>query len=187
MALKRDMLKAMGLSEEQINSIISEHTASIDGIKSGYDNRISALETEIESVKTAKADSDKLLTDTNKAFDDYKAEITAKESNRAKAKAYRNMLSEIGISDKRMDSIMRVTDLSNVELENGEIKDADKLRESVKAEWSEFIPTPSVVGANITNPPTNVGGAKMTKDEIFKIADPIKRQKAIADNIELFR
>lgn len=51
---------------------------------------------------------------------------------------------------------MRVTDLDTVELdENGGIKDADKVTESIKTEWADFIQTTQKVGSDVPKPPTN--------------------------------
>ena len=119
-------------------------------------------------------------------FDAYKTEQTKKESHAAKEKAYRALLQEAGVSEKRLESVLKVSDVDSVELdEKGAIKGADKLTESIKSEWADFITTTETKGANTSNPPAN-GGTKLTKDEIFKIKDPVQRQNAIAENISLF-
>ena len=46
MALTRKALKAMGLTEEQVDSIIEAHTETVDGLK--------------EQIKTYKADAEQL-------------------------------------------------------------------------------------------------------------------------------
>lgn len=47
MALTRKLLKGMGLTEEQVDTIIEAHTDTVDGLK--------------EQIKTYKADADKLM------------------------------------------------------------------------------------------------------------------------------
>ena len=75
---------------------------------------------------------------------------------------------------------------SDIELdEDGKIKDADKIVNSIKEDWSEFIVTETTKGADTETPPNNTGG-KMTKEEIMKIKDSNERQKAISENHELF-
>jgi hypothetical protein len=76
--------------------------------------------------------------------------------------------------------------LSKVDFDKeNNVKDADKVKESIKSEWADFITTTSSKGADTTTPPANTGGAK-TKDEILAIKDPSERQAAIAENHELF-
>ena len=58
MALTRKSLKAMGLTDEQVDSIIEMHTDTVDGLK--------------EQVNTYKADAEK-LPNVQKELDDLKA------------------------------------------------------------------------------------------------------------------
>ena len=58
MALTRKLLKGMGLTDEQVDTIIEAHTDTVDGLK--------------EQVKTYKADAEK-LPNVQKELDDLKA------------------------------------------------------------------------------------------------------------------
>ena len=114
MSLTRKSLKAMGLTDEQVDSIIEMHTDTVDGLK--------------EQVNTYKADAEKLpnvqkeLDDLkamgdggykekyekeHKAFEDYKADITAKESKAAKEKAVRAYFESKNITGSNLDLAMR--------------------------------------------------------------------------------
>ena len=94
---------------------------------------------------------------------------------------------QAGVSDKRFDAIVKVTAIDDLELgDDGVIKDSDKLVDSIKQDWSEFIVTESEEGASTGNPPKNTGGETMTKEEIMKIKDRNERQRAIEENHELF-
>lgn len=94
--------------------------------------------------------------DLKKEFDDYKAEQEKKETRNAKEKAYRYLLESVGISNKRIDSVLRVSDLDNIEIdEKGAIKDVDQLKEKIKTEWEDFIPNTMEKGANTPMPPAN--------------------------------
>jgi hypothetical protein len=83
-----------------------------------------------------------------------------------------------------------VTKLDSGELEkDGKIKDADKQTETVKAEWADFVETTSTQGADNATPPTNNGGTKMTKADIYKkddkgryVLSTEERQKALVEN-----
>ena len=112
---------------------------------------------------------------------------TANEAEAAKVKtAYRKLLADEGISEKRLDAILKVTDLTKVKLDKeGGIENADDLRKAINDEWGEFKTTVTEKGATVEKPP-QIGKAKMTKDEIYAIKDTDQRQKAIAENHELF-
>ena len=197
MALTRRALKAMGIDEEKIDEIISMHSETVDGLKADvakYKADAEALPEVQKQLEKAQADLEAGKKDSWKVkyeaikeeFDGYKTEQTKKESHAAKEKAYRALLQEAGVSEKRLESVLKVSDVDSVELDDkGAIKGADKLTESIKSEWADFITTTQTRGAQTSNPPAN-GGTKLTKDEIFKIKDPVQRQNAIAENISLF-
>lgn len=106
-------------------------------------------------------------------FDTYKTEQTKKESHAAKEKAYRALLQEAGVSEKRLESVLKVSDVDSVELdEKGAIKGADKLTESIKSEWADFIPTTTTQGAQTATPPTT------TTQKTYTIADIRKMSPA---------
>lgn len=193
MALTRKLLKGMGLTEEQIDTIIEAHTDTVDGLKGDLARykadaeKLSGVQAELEDLKAKGDDGWKEKHDkVKREFDEYKAEQTQKETKTAKEAAYRELLKSAGISEKRIDSVLKVTDLSSVELEDGKIKNADDLRKSIKEEWADFVVTTDKKGADTKNPPANNGGA-MSRDDIFKIRDASERQAAIAANLNLFR
>lgn len=200
--LTRKFLTALGIDEDKADQIIEQHTAVTDELKSERDtfkadsDKLKAVETELE---TAKADLKKLkdaqdgenpfeksYNDLKAEYDKYKADVSAKEVKRAKEKAYRAMLKELGIAEKRIDSILKISDIDKVELDKeGALKDKETLAKSAKEEWSEFIPTKGQQGAGTPTPPANNGKA-MSKEDIMKIKDDTERQRAIAENHELF-
>ena len=200
MALTRKFLKAMGIEDEKIDEIIDAHRDTVDPLKKERDEY--------------KADAEK-LTDVQKKYDDLKKEVDSKEDDPYKEKydkehkafeeykktvegertkanktqAYRELLKKAGVSDKRIDSVLKVTAIDEIELDDdGNIKDADKVVENIKSEWSEFIVTESQRGAGTENPPRNVGGSKMTKADIYKkddhgryVLSTAERQKALIE------
>lgn len=122
-------------------------------------------------------------------FNDYKGEQTKKESRAAKERAYRELLKAAGISEKRIDAVLKVSDVDGVELDDkGSIKGADELTKSVKSEWADFIVTTTMKGADTANPPANTG-SPMTKADIYKkdekgryVMSTAERQKALEEN-----
>ena len=67
---------------------------------------------------------------------------------------YRKLLKDANVGESHHDSILRVTDFSNIKLnEDGTLADADKLKNAIKKDWSGFIATPSTKGAGAATPP----------------------------------
>ena len=153
--------------------------------------------TEIDALKAEKHDAEDKATSAEKwktkydalkdDFDAYKKDITAKESKATRSNAYKELLKQAGISEKRLDAVLKVSDIDSLEMgDDGKFKDSDKILEGIKSEWADFITTTEKKGAETSTPPSNNGGGKMTKAEIMKIKDASERQKAIAENHEEF-
>lgn len=191
MALTRKMLKGMGLSDEQIDTIIEAHTEVTSALKDERDrykaeaDKVPALQAEVDAHSGEDPYKQK-YEDLKSEYDAYKTEQTAKAEKDAKEKAYKAMLIKAGIPEKRIPAILRVTDLTKVKLsKDGSLSDEADLIKSAKEEWADFVTTESTEGASTETPPKNTGGTK-TKEEIMKIKDPSERQRAIAENHELF-
>ena len=195
MSLTRTMLKGMGLTEEQISTIIEAHTDTTEALKAQRDefkasaDKLPAVQKELDELKAAGDGGwQEKFTKEHADFEAYKNEVAAKETRTAKQTAYRALLKAAGVSDNRLDAVLKVTDLSKLELsKDGTIKDADKLTDEVKTEWADFIVQTQTQGANTSNPPANNGGSTATKESIMAIKDATERQKAIAENIHLFQ
>ena len=114
-------------------------------------------------------------------FETYKAEQTAKEA------AYRALLKQAGVSEKRIDAVLKVTDLDGIELDkDGAVKNADEVTKAIKTEWADFIQTTQTVGANTATPPANNGSVLKTREEIYArdasgrfVMDASQRQEAL--------
>lgn len=200
MALSRKMLKAMGIEDEKIDQIIEAHSDTVDALKEERDKykveaeKVPGIKKELDELKEAAEKNEgknpyKVKYDALKEeFETFKADTEKAASKAAKENAYKALLKESGILEKHIDKVLKVSDLDSIELDkNGEIKDADKLRESIKKEWDDFIPRyMGTQGVSTSTPPANNGGSKMSKDDIFKIKDTAERQKAMLENKELF-
>ena len=200
MALTRKFLKAMGIEDEKVDQIIEAHSETVDALKEERDGykadaeKLPEVQRQLEAAKkkapkegeetVSKADYDKLKAE----FDEYKNDIQAKESHAAKEKAFREILKEAGVSEKRIDAIVRVSDIDSVELaDDGKAKEAAKLTEKVKEDWSDFIETVKTSGVKTPTPPANNGiGTGKTKEEIMAIKDGAIRRAEMAKNPHLF-
>ena len=199
MALTRKSLKAMGLTDEQVDSIIEMHTDTVDGLKNDISKykadaeKLPGVQKELDDLKAKGDDGYKEKYEKeHKAFEDFKTEQSNKEARAAKEKAYRDLLIAAGISEKRVDSVLKVSDIDNVELEDGKIKGADELTKTIKTEWADFIISTETRGANTHNPPANNSGKVLTKADIYKkddrgryIMSTAERQKALAENPDI--
>lgn len=190
MALTRKMLKAMGIEDEKIDQIIEEHTESTDALKQQRDEyKVKAeakatASTEPKPKDPEPGDGYKAKYDAEKkAFEDYKANIAAEKAEADKRAKYRELIVKAGVDSKRVDSVLKVSDLSEIKVKDGAIEGADDLVKSIKEDWADFIPTTQKVGANAPNPPKNDGGVKKLED-ITKMQDPVARQEALAKYIE---
>lgn len=104
-------------------------------------------------------------------YDGYKKDTEAKEIKQNKEAAYKNLLKEVGISEKRIDSVLKVSDLNGVELDkDGKIKDVDKLKESIKTEWEDFIVKDHQQGADTPKPPAGKTDVPKGESRAAKIA-----------------
>lgn len=177
MALTRKLLKGLGLTDEQVETIIEAHTETTDGLKADIAKykpaaeKLPTVQKELDDLKAAGDGGYKEKYEKeHKAFEDFKADQTKKETRQAKETAYRELLKAAGVSEKRIPTIIKVTDLDSVELDGDKVKNADKLTESVKTEWADFIETSNTDGADTKNPPDNNPGdgkdpSKMTMEE----------------------
>ena len=194
MALTRKLLKGMGLTDEQVDTIIEAHTDTVDGLK--------------EQVKAYKADADKLPT-VQKELDDLKAagddgweekakgwekkytdlvaENKSKETKAAKEAAARAYYESKGITGDNLTIAMMGSGaaLEQLELDGDKIKDAAALDSLVGGAFAKLVSTTKEKGVN-TEPPPAAGSGKMTREDIVKIQDPVERRAAIRDNMELF-
>lgn len=194
MALTQAMLKAMGIEDEKRDQIMEAHQGVLESIKRERDElreqaaRVPSLEQEIEGLKAAQPTEDweAKYNEMKSEYDGYKAKVQEEQAQQEKARLYRSMLREAGVDERRIDSIMKVTDLSAISVSDGAISDADAVKDAIAKEWGDFIAHTNTQGANVDTPPSNTG-AKMTREEIMAIKDTSARQRAIAENIEQFR
>ena len=199
MALTRKFLAALGIENDKADEIIKVHTETTDRMQAELEEykqdaeKLPKVQKELDKLKEESAKDDgknpyKVKYDALKEeFDAYKKDISTKEAKAAKAEAYKALLKECGVSEKRIPSIVKCSEIDGLELdENGVFKNLEELKKSIKEEWSDFIPTEEKKGAETSNPPANNGGSKMSKEEILDIKDATQRQQAMLENKDLF-
>lgn len=164
MSLTRKFLKGMNLTDEQVESIIELHLETVNGLKTDIDKykvdaeKLPAVQKELDDLKAAgdggyKEKYEKV----KKEFDDYKSDVSAKETKTAKEKAVRAYYESKNITGKSLDIAMRgsAAEIDAVELENGKIKDASALDELIGGTFSGLVSQTTVTGAKTDTPPAN--------------------------------
>ncbi len=196
-SLSRKFLSALGIEADKVDEIITAHTEVTDALKEERDKFKADAEALVEVRKeldALKAETDNNKEDSYKVkyeaikeeFDGYKKKIEEKDLKDKKETAYRQLLKDCGVSEKRIEAVLRVSDVNSIEFdEDGKVKDAEKLSQTIKEEWSDFITTTKVEGAKTPMPPSGVGKTSMTKEQIRAISDPVARQKAMLENPEV--
>ena len=201
MALTRKLLKGMGLTDEQVATIIEAPTDTVDGLKADVSKyktdaeKLSDVQKELDELKAKGDDGWKEKHDKLKSeFDKYKGDIEAKETKANKEKAVRSFYESKGITGKNLEIAMRGSrsEIDGIELDGDKIKDASTLDALVKGDFSGLVATTTTKGANTANPPANNGGDKLTKADIYKkddkgryVMSTAERQKALAENPDL--
>lgn len=189
MALTRKALTAMGLTAEQVDSIIEMHTETVDGLKA-----YKADAEKLPEVQRQLEEANKKLESAGK--DDYKAKYDAlvkenqqREVRTSKETALRGLLGELGLSEKGVGLAMKYTNLDTVELdEAGKLKNGAAVKEAVLADWGDYKESRNQTGADVKNPPNGGGGnpSGITKEQILAIKDGAARRQAMAENPTLF-
>ena len=179
MSLTRKLLKGMGLTDEQVDTIIEAHTDTVDGLK--------------EQVKTYKADAEKLpnvqkeLDDLKAAgdggfkekfekehsdFENFKKTIQEKETKAAKESAAKAFFESKGITGNSLEIAMRGSsaEIAALELDGEKIKDSSALDALVNGTFKALVSTTTTKGANIPNPPVTTPNKAYSADDIRKMS-----------------
>ena len=175
MGLTRNSLGAMGLADEQVDSIIEMHTDTVDGLKpdvSKYKSdaeKLAGVEKELNDLKAMGDGGYKEKYEKeHKDFEDYKADITAKESKAAKEKAVRAYFESKNITGANLDLAMRGCgeEMAALEMDGEKIKDTKILDALVDGTYKGLVSTTQTKGANPANPPANPPAKNYTTAEI---------------------
>lgn len=188
MALTRRALKAMGIEEEKIDEIISMHTDTVDGLKADVSKyktdaeKLPSVQKQLDDLKAAGDDGyQEKYEKEHKAFEDFKANVTAKESKAAKEKAVRAYFESKNITGANLDLAMRGCgeEMAALELDGEKIKDTKSLDALVDGTYKGLVSTTQTKGANPANPPANTGGSGVTAEAFKKMgyADRLKLKK----------
>lgn len=197
MALSRKFLAALDIPAEKIDEIIKAHSDTVEALKEERDSfkekaeKFDKIQKDLEVANQkiedlSKDDTYKVKYDALKEdFNEYKKNVETEKTNNSKSAAYKQLLKEIGISEKRIDAVARLAELDKIKLDkDGKIEGSEELKKSLSEEWADFITRDGKEGAGISTPPGNGGGTMKTREEIMKIKDTQERQKAWGEFIK---
>lgn len=176
MALTRNFLKAMGLTDEQVNSIIESHADTVDALKKERDewkDKAGTVDTLTRERDEAREQLSKAgdAAKVQKDFDDYKASVEREKLNAKKTTALTAAFEQAGVKRDAFRRVMlKSWDMDSVELDDtGAIKDMDGLTAAVKKDYADFIATGEDKPLPPNNPPAG-GGQKYTAADIEKMS-----------------
>ena len=177
MALTRKFLTAMGIEGDKIDEIINAHSETVDALKAEAEKYkeeseknskakedVEELQKQVKEltkqVEQNEKDAYKVKYDAIKEeYEAYKQSVTADKEKQNKTEAYKKLLKEANVSEKRIDAVLRVSDIDSLEIdENGALKGADDLKKKIAEEWADFIEKTGTQGANTSTPPDDDKG-----------------------------
>lgn len=198
MALTRKLLKGMGLTDEQVDTIIEAHTETVDGLKGDVQrykadaDKLPDIQKELDDLKKGDGEDFKTRYEReHREFQEYKDGITKKEAAAAKEKAARAYFESKGIPAKSMGLVIRgaKSEIEGLELDGEKIKDAKALDDLLDGDYKGLIGRSKKTGTETETPPDASGNAK-SRAEIYKkddkgryILSAAERQKALAESM----
>lgn len=196
MALTRSYLKSMGLTDEQVNAIIENHTEVTEALKKerdGYKTKAEAADAvtkERDELKGKLAEAEKAGGDADKVkaeFDAYKKAVETEKTNAGKKSLVRKALEDAGANPAALELLMSTVALDKVEIEGDKLKDVDAVLTPIKEAHAGLFGKKETHGTDPLTPPGGKGSPK-TREEIYKkddkgryVYDTAERQKALAE------
>ena len=186
----------MGLTDEQVDTIIEAHTDVVDGLKDEINNnkdavkKLAEVTKERDELKAQGDDGYKEKYDKEHSdFEKFKAEIAAKETRESKGKAFLSILNLANIkganADFVMDSKTAEKMINELEIKDGKVVNQEDVVKAVTEKWGNYAERKEVINAPVPNPPTNTGGTSITKEDFAKMSYK-DRLKIYNENSELY-
>ena len=160
MALKREMLKALGLNDEQIQTIIEGHDETVQALKKERDDYKARAAT-AEALKAENGDLKKQIeaakgdTDWKAEYDKLKSDIEAKESLAKIEGFYKSLLTGEHVDERDIPLIMAATNFKAMELNRDAtgLKNAEALQSEIREKYKDRIVTEGKKATPAKTPP----------------------------------
>lgn len=183
--MKREDLKALELTETQIDSVLdswhqairetNDKLAVMSREKEGLEIQVSELN---ERIKTFDGVD---IEELKKAPQQLQAEYEAKIQNMMKESAVREALKDV----KHPSLLMKEIDFEQLNVEEGKVKGLDEQLNTLRDTYADLFEVKQAVQG--VKPVTSKAEShSITKEQILAIKDQVAQQKAIEENIELF-
>lgn len=203
----REILSTAGVDSEHmsaaVDAIIDGNVASIEALREDVAKykadaeKLTEVQKELDALKANNGDDYKTKYESEcKAFADYKAEVTAKESKAAREAAAKAYFEGKNITGANLDIAMRGArdEIGALEMDGDKIKDTAALDALVSGTYAGLVVTTTKQGVNTATPPASNGGNSLTKADLYKrdehgryIMSTAERQKALAEHPELMK
>ena len=186
----------MGLTDEQVDTIIEAHTDVVDGLKDEINSnkdavkKLAEVTKERDELKAQGDDGYKEKYDKEHSdFEKFKADIVAKETRESKGKAFLSILNLANIKGANaefvMDSKTAEKMIDELEIKDGKVVNQEDVVKAVTEKWGNYAERKEVINAPVPNPPTNTGGTSITKEDFAKMSYK-DRLKIYNENSELY-
>lgn len=195
--MKREQLKDLGLSDEQIGSIMALHGQTVNELNKGlataeqerdqFKEQLDSNQTELDTLKeSAKGNEDltKQLTDLQEKFDTVKSESETKLSEQQKDFAIKLALKEAAALDE--DIVLGQLDKDTIKVVDGKLQGFDEQLKGLQENKSflfqqaesETKPTPQIVsGGNPGTIQQNTGSLdQQMKSEGFNLTNYLTQE-----------
>lgn len=175
MSITRKLLKGMGLTDEQVDTIIEAHTETVDGLKADISRykadagKLAGVQKELDDLKAAGDGGYKVKYEKEHSdFEAFKSNITAKEAKAAKEKAVRAFFESKNITGANLDLAMRGCgeEMAALEMDGDKIKDTKGLDALLSGAYKGLVSTMQQQGANPANPPAGTPAKRYTTEEL---------------------
>ena len=193
MALTRNFLKSMGLTDEQVNAIIENHVETVDGLKAERDSykakaeTVATLTQERDDWK-AKYEAAGDAAQIQAEYDAYKQQIADEKAAAQTDADVLDIVKEAGIVRESFQKVVaKDFDRSKIQRgKDGTITNRQDLVDDTRTRYVDFTATQQHQGTPPNNPPTGGCGTGKTKEQIIAIKDPVIRQAEMVKNLSLF-
>ena len=181
-------------TEDLENRLIALHLGVVDLLKDQLQTyktdaeKLPAVQKELDDLKAGDGDYKAKYEAEVKAHKEYRQQVESEKENARNDADVLAICKEAGIvRESSLRLIVKDFDRSKIERDkDGNITNRAKLLEAVKADYADFVGTPSNQGTPPATPPTGGAGTGKTKEEILAIKDPAQRQAEMAKNLSLF-
>ena len=179
----REILSSAGISAENIDDAVDKimdgHVTSINALREERDaykadaEKLPGVQTELDNLKASGGqDWEQKYTQEHTDFEAYKLQVSEEKDRTAKTELYRAVLKECNVGERQIANILKVSGetIDKLVVKDGKIENVDAVKETIKNDWSGFIMTEKVKGADVETPPGNDGGKKQEKSRAARIA-----------------